>query len=64
MKPLKKRQNNRDQLGYSIASAAEALDVGRSSIYQLIADGKLKTIKVGTRTIVTGASLKALAEAA
>jgi excisionase family DNA binding protein len=47
----------------SIKDAAKALSIGRTKTYQLIHIGALKTIKIGRRTLVTTASVEALAQA-
>jgi excisionase family DNA binding protein len=44
----------------SINEAAEALRLGRTSIYKFIKDGHLKTVKLGRRTLVKVPSIKAL----
>lgn len=47
----------------SIADAAKALSLGRTSIYQLIRDGRLETVKLGRRTLVKVDSIHRLIEA-
>lgn len=49
-------------LTLSIADTCEALSLSRSSIYKLIGANRLQTIKIGTRTLVTVASIKALVD--
>ena len=49
-----------EPLGYRINDASKAAGVGRTSIYKLIAEGKLEVVKVAGRTIIVGASLRAL----
>lgn len=49
-----------DRLAYSIANAAVALDVSRSTIYGLMDSGRLATLKIGSRTIIPRTSLEAL----
>jgi len=44
----------------SITETAEALNLGRTSIYALINEGKLETLKMGRRRLVTVASIKHL----
>lgn len=48
------------QLVYSINEAARALGVGRTSIYALIKQGRLETVKLGSRTLVKTSSILAL----
>ena len=44
----------------SIKKAAEALSIGRSKTYQLINEGKLLTISIGRRRLVTAKSVQAI----
>jgi excisionase family DNA binding protein len=50
------------QLAISINEAAKALGVGRSSVYGLIKAAKLDVIKIGTRTLITIASINRLTQ--
>ena len=52
-----------DELAYSINRTAKALGVGRSTIYKLIKTGKVDALKIGTRTLITTASIARLTEA-
>jgi excisionase family DNA binding protein len=45
----------------SIPEAVRMLSVGRSTLYRLISDGKLETVKIGRRTLIRVDSIKALA---
>ena len=47
---------------HSIMSAAEILDIGRSSVYGLIADEKIQVVKIGRRTLITDQSIQHLVE--
>jgi len=51
-----------EQLLISISDTAKALNLGRSSVYELIKTGKLETVKYGSRRLVKTASVRALAE--
>lgn len=51
-----------DAIATSINEAAKALSVGRTTIYELIKRGRLKTIKLGRRTLVTVESVRRLVE--
>jgi excisionase family DNA binding protein len=51
-----------EQLVISINEAAKALGIGRSSVYGLIKAEKLDVIKIGTRTLITIASLHRLTQ--
>lgn len=52
-----------EALAVSINEAAKALSLGRSTIYVLIAKGRLETRKIGKRTVIPAASLTKLLEA-
>ncbi len=49
-------------LGYSISGACDAIPCGRTKLYQLIADGRLKAKKLGNKTIITRDSLVRLVD--
>jgi excisionase family DNA binding protein len=44
----------------SINDTAKALSLGRTSIYQLIREGRLETVKMGRRTLVRIESIRRL----
>jgi excisionase family DNA binding protein len=48
-----------DRLAYGISQAVKATSVGRSKLYQEIKAGRLKTFKVGTRTLIATEDLSA-----
>lgn len=50
------------QLTVSIVETCTTLSLSRSSIYKLINSGRLRTIKIGSRTLVTSESIKALVD--
>jgi excisionase family DNA binding protein len=52
-----------EQLAISIKETAKALGLGRTSIYGLIAEGKLEAIKIGRRTLVRVESIRRLVAA-
>ena len=45
----------------SIQDAAQALNLGRSKIYELIAERRLQTVAIGRRRLVRVDSVRALA---
>lgn len=45
----------------SIPDTLLALGIGRTTAYRLIDEGKLETVKIGRRTLVRIASIRALA---
>jgi len=40
------------QILHSVLSTAQMLSIGRSSLYLLIADGEIPTVKIGRRTLI------------
>lgn len=49
-----------EPLAVSIKEAAKALGLGRTSIYAMIADGRLEAFKIGRRTLVRVESIRRL----
>ncbi len=43
---------------FTISEAAQYLRISRALLYQLIRNGRIKTVKIGTRTILRGAELE------
>ena len=41
------------RLLHPIPDAAQVLGIGRSTLYELIADKKISTIKIGRRTLIS-----------
>ena len=56
------QSSNTAPLAYSIADACRVTSIGRTRIYQLINEGWLESRKIGNRTIIPAASLRALVE--
>ncbi|WFL78571.1 helix-turn-helix domain-containing protein [Altererythrobacter arenosus] len=48
------------KIGYSIKEACEASSLGRSTIYNHIAAGRLRATRIGGRTVIPAESLHAL----
>lgn len=46
----------------SITGAAKALGLGRTTIYSLIAEGRLETVTLGRRRLIKTASIRQLIE--
>lgn len=51
-----------EPLAYSVSDACRVSSLGRTRLYQLIADGRLEVRKIGKRTLIPAASLRALIE--
>lgn len=51
-----------EPLNVTIPDAARILGCGRSKLYELIADKRLEAVKLGTRTLIRVASIKALSD--
>lgn len=51
-----------EPLAYSVADACRVSSIGRTRLYQLIGEGRLQARKVGKRTLIPAASLRALIE--
>ena len=49
-----------EKLAYSINDTARTLSLGRTSIYAMIADGRLEAFKLGRRTLIRAESIKRL----
>lgn len=49
-----------EPIAVSIKDAATALSIGRTSIYAMIADGRLEAFKLGRRTLVRVESIQKL----
>jgi excisionase family DNA binding protein len=52
--------NANPKLGYSIREACQASSLGRTTIYNHIAAGRLRVTRVGGRTIIPAENLRAL----
>jgi excisionase family DNA binding protein len=48
------------KIGYSIREACRASSLGRTTIYNHIAAGRLRAVRVGGRTIIPAEALHAL----
>jgi excisionase family DNA binding protein len=43
---------------FTVNEAARYLRISRSLLYELIHDGRIRTVKIGARTIIRGAELE------
>lgn len=46
-----------DRLTYTISEAAQAIGIGRSTIYKLINEGELPIVRLGKRVLIPRASI-------
>jgi excisionase family DNA binding protein len=53
-------KNDVPKIGYSIREACIASSLGRTTIYNHIASGRLRSVRVGGRTIIPADALHAL----
>jgi excisionase family DNA binding protein len=51
-----------ERLVYRINDACHVLGVGRSSLYKIAAEGKIKLIRIAGRSVVTAESLRSFVE--
>lgn len=51
-----------ERLVYSVKETARLLSIGRTSIYAMIADGRLESFKIGRRTLIRGESIRGLVD--
>jgi len=49
-------------LTVTVADACKALGIGRTKIYELIASNQIEILKIGKRTLVKTASIRALVD--
>lgn len=49
-----------EKLAYSIIETATALSVSRTSVYMMLADGRLNAFKLGRRRLIKADSIKRL----
>lgn len=56
--------NPGDRLAYGVEDAATAMSVGKSTVWRWIQDGKLRTVKLGGRTLIPRSELLKLLNAA
>ena len=50
-------------ISHSISGACQAIGCGRTKIYQLINEGRLKAVKLGSKTLITHTSLTEMVDA-
>lgn len=47
-----------ERLAYRVGEAAEVLAISRSRFYELVAEGRIRTLKEGARTLVRRSELE------
>jgi len=52
------RKNTMEKLAYTIPEAIKVTGIGRTTIYSMLQDGRLKGIKNGRRVLITAEALK------
>ena len=52
--------NESPKLAFTIAEACYAVGIGRSKLYELIGEGRIEVVKIGSRTLIPAESLRAL----
>ncbi len=53
-------RNSPEKLAYSVKQTCEVSSLGRTKVYALIAEGKLKVVRIGGRTLILAESLNDL----
>ncbi len=61
---MSENPNRPEPLAYRIPDACTALGLGRTSIYELIQQNKLRAIKIAGRTLIDAESMRALVASA
>lgn len=56
-------QNHGLKIAFSISETVEATGLGRTTIYGLLRDGKLRSVKVGNRRLVRASDVYDLVQA-
>lgn len=60
--PMTTASSHLPKIGFSIREACHATSLGRTTIYNHIAAGRLRAVRVGGRTIIPADALRALIE--
>lgn len=50
------------KLGFSVKEAAVATSISRSTLYALMAEGRIKSVSIGGRKVIPATALHALIE--
>lgn len=57
---MQHKTNDPPKIGYSIREASAATSLSKSSLYNYLASGRLRAVRVGGRTIIPADALLAL----
>ena len=49
-----------DKMSYTISDAISFTGLGKTTLYNLIGEGRIRSVKIGTRTLVPASDLLAL----
>lgn len=60
--PVFERENSMTNISYTVRQACQVTGLGKSTIYELVREGRLERIKVGRRALITDRSLRRLIE--
>jgi excisionase family DNA binding protein len=53
-----------DKLAYTVEETLAAIGIGRTTLYKMIGEGKLRAVKMGGRTLILADSLRTLIDGA
>lgn len=56
-------QQHGARIAFSVAETAEATGLGRTTVYQLIRDGRLRSVKIGNRRLVRASDVYGMVQA-
>jgi excisionase family DNA binding protein len=62
LSPLPQPSSGIEPLTRSIKDAGKLLGLSRTTIYRLIGEGQLETVRIGNRTLIKTASIRSLVE--
>lgn len=62
LSPLPQPRKTIEPLTLSIKDTARLLGLGRSTVYRLIGEQQLQTVKIGSRTLIKTASIRSLVQ--
>ena len=57
---VKQKDHGNDRMGYSVGEAAGVLGLGQSGLWKWIALGKVRSVKIGNRRIISAHEIERL----